>query len=135
MAKPSDSSGSKPVLKLADADANIDVSSLAVYTLDAQGKVLHAARVNNQGQFDVPTDAISSAARVVLAPAARGNEGPDPEKSIPFSVRDFASRLKSDAVFEIDKSRWGRIFGFRRCATGSIEHCYPFPYVLEELES
>src|SRR6266542_693584 len=107
MAKPSDSAGSKPVLKLAGADAGVDPTSLAVYALDSQGKVLNAALINNQGQFDVPADALSSAARIVRAPAPRGDEPPDLENALPFSVRDFAARLKSDPVFEIDKSRWG----------------------------
>src|SRR4051794_14109307 len=134
MAKPSDSAGGKPVLKLAGADTSVDVTSLAVYALDPQGKVLNAALINKEGQCDVPADALSSAARIVLASAPRGDEPPDLENAVPFSVRDFAERLKSDRLIEIDKSRWGVLFPFRRCADGSIEHCYPYPYVVFDLE-
>jgi hypothetical protein len=134
MPKASDSTGGKPVLKLAGADSGVDLTSLAVFALDSQGKVLNAALVNNQGQFDVPASALASAARIVVASAPRGNEAPDLENAVPFSLRDFSARLKGDAVFEIDKSRWARLYPIRRCADGSIEHCYPYPYVVKALE-
>jgi hypothetical protein len=124
----------KPVLRLADADADVDLTSLAVYSLDAQGKVLNAAQINKEGQFDVPADSLKSTARVYVAAAPKGNEAPDLANAVPISVRDFATRLTGDAVFEIDKSRWGVLFPIVKCANGSIEHCYPYPHVLYDIE-
>jgi len=134
--RPSDPKGSKPALKLTDADAGVDLTSLAVVALDSQGKVLTAAPVGKDGQFELAVDSLSSASRIVVAPAPKANEAPNLENAVPISVRDFASRLKTDDnIFEIDKSRWGVLFPIRRCASGSMEHCYPYPYVLADIEA
>jgi hypothetical protein len=134
MPRPSDTTGSKPVLKLADADDTADITSLAFFALDSQGKVLNAALVNNAGQFDIPRDALAKAARIVLAPAPRGDEPLDIDNAVPFHLRDFINQFNANAVFELDKSRWTRLFPIRRCADGSIEHCHLYPWILQELE-
>src|SRR5437660_1978864 len=74
-------------LRLADAEAQHDVSKLAVFVLDAAGKVLSSAPVDKEGQFKLATD-VRGAQRVAIAEAPNKGEEPNLKNAIEFHAGD-----------------------------------------------
>lgn len=123
----------RPKLVLRDADPAVQPQSLAVYTLDASGKVLSTTAVNEKGEFDLSTEAVSKAARVVVGRAAEGKEAPDLTNAVSFHSYEVAEQLRAGQSLELGPSQLGIIFLPRRCAEGSVRHCFPFPLAVQSI--
>lgn len=123
-----------PRIVLHDAgDANIKLDSLAIYTLDASGKVLKTTPVSDKGEFDLTSEAVSSASRVAVARAAEGKQPPDLTNAVLFQSYDVAERLRAGEALELGGNDIGILIRPRRCAQGSLRHCYPYRLVVKNL--
>ncbi len=109
-------------IRLADAEPEHDVSKLAVFVLDAAGKVLSSAPVDTAGQFKLATD-VRGADRVAIAEAPEKGEEPNLKNAIEFHAGDFARRLTEGAEVVVPKERWTTIYPLWRCVSGNVQKC------------
>lgn len=123
----------RPTLVLRDADPDVKPQSLAIYTLDATGKVLGTVPVGERGDFDLTSETLSKASRVVVARAAEGKEPPDLANAVSFHAFEVSERLKAGQALEIGPNQLGILFPPLRCADGTVRHCFPFPLAMKNL--
>jgi hypothetical protein len=95
--------------------------------------VLSTAAVNEKGEFDLSSDTVAKAARVVVAKAAEGKEEPDLEAAVSFHPFEIAERIKAGEALELGANQLGIIIRTRKCAEGTVRHCYPFPLVVQNI--
>jgi len=123
----------RPRLLLHDSGADIKLESLAIYTLDANGKVLSTTPISDKGYFDLTSDALSNTSRVAVARAAEGKQPPDLTNAVLFQSYDIAERLRAGDALELGANDISILHPPFRCAEGSVRHCYPYPLVVKSL--
>lgn len=123
-----------PSIRLMDADEKTDLSTLAIYALDAKGNIINSAAVDNSGAFELPEKVLASAQRVAVAPAASGKEPPDLRNAVELNPRELTQSVKDLGVIDIARTRWTKLFPIARCVDGSVRACTPYPWLLRELE-
>ena len=130
MSDPKDKIPDHGQIRFADAEPQHDVSTLAVFVVDASGKVLSTAPLDKEGRFKLSSDA-RGASKVVIAPAPAKGQEPDLAKGVEFHAADFAQRFAGGTELVVPRDRWSIIFPIRRCVTGSIRKCWPI--LLDEI--
>jgi len=123
----------RPKLVVRDADPAVQLQTLAVYTVDAAGKVLSKTAVSDKGDFDLTPEAVSKASRVVVARAAEGTDPPDLTNAVSFHAFEVSERLKAGEALEIGPNAIGVLFPPLRCADGTVRHCFPFPLAVQNV--
>ncbi len=102
---------------------------LAVYALDAALRPLATAPVDDQGQYDLPEEAIRRARTIAVGPAVEKFDAMPRDVLRRYRPADF---LALDAI-DLLKPDWGRwLFNFR-CVSGSVRRCRLNPWYYGEL--
>jgi hypothetical protein len=104
---------------------------LAVHALDEAGKVIGSAPVAEDGTF--PTDRILTqrAARVLVGPADA--EPDDRKQFFVLPAPAFRKMIEADSEVAIASGIWQEWLTFRRCVSGHVRRCFPFPYVIDNI--
>lgn len=105
---------------------------IAVTLADADGKTLHVAEVDSQGQVALPEATLKKAHRVIIGPGAQEGEAPDPETLVRYRARDF-EKIVSEGVLNLARPIWERWFFFLRCVTGTVRLCRRRPWWFADL--
>src|SRR5262245_19252471 len=121
------------MLKLGDFTPADTAPSIGVYATDRSLKLLHAAKVGPEGQFELPDKVLASAHYVVFGPFSEKFTDLDKESLLKFRAEQFRETLKTAAVIEIPKKKWLPWLPIVRCVHGSVRHCFPFPWVIKDL--
>lgn len=104
--------------------------ALALVVVDAGGKRVATAKVQDDGAFTLPARARDPGARVLIGPADA-----DPEERgarfVSYRFGDF-ERLVELGPIALPENRWRPIL-FWHCVSGSVRRCYPFPHWLDDL--
>lgn len=118
-----------------DLDSSTETGPLTIYALDAAGKVVSTAPVSEKGDFDLTPDAVTKAARVVIARTPEGSDAPDLKNAVAFHPSEIAERLRGREAIELGPSHAGILFPIYRCADGSVRHCWPYLLALKSLQA
>ena len=122
-----------PRIRLVDREEGEEQPRFAVYALDRSGETLCAAQVNDEGQFDLPDDALEQAHRIVLGPEAEDLSEVESERLVRFRPSHFAQLLEQSSPIDVARADWITWWPFRRCIHGSVSHCTPWPFVVSNL--
>ncbi len=123
----------KGTLSLSDLRPDEDSRpKVALFAVDADGKLLHRAEVGEDGRFEIPGAAADKAARIYVAPAADDLSTIPKEQLSAYRPATLRAILESGGLLDIDRSRWITWLGIRRCVGGKVRHCIPYPWVITD---
>jgi hypothetical protein len=120
-------------IKFTDFTESDTRPEIAVYAVDAAFKPLHTAEVDEKGNFDLPEDKLKKAKLVVVGPYAEDFASLDKRSLAKYRVSHFQEIARAGTGLEIAKSDWAEWLHLRYCVNGSVSHCYPYPWYLNEL--
>ncbi len=109
-----------------------DRPQIVVKALDASGNALSISKVAADGSFDLSTDTLKAANRIVIGPDVEDQTVPE-ETTLTYRARQFAQLVEKDPSVAIAPSYWKNWFFFTTCVTGSVRHCFPYPWVIWDL--
>ncbi len=107
-----------------------DRPEIVVKAVDRDMKTLSISKVDAEGNFDIMADALKSAHRIIVGPDAE--DIPD-EHILAYRPRQFAQLIEADTTIAIGAHYWERWFRFTTCVSGSVRHCYPYPWVIWDI--
>ena len=120
-------------LQLTGIEESQEKPEIAVYAVDESFKPVHTARVDESGNFDLPDQALKKAKTIVVGPYTEDFESLDKGKLAKYRPAHFQELLAAGAGLEIAKVHWADWLQFRYCVDGSVSHCYPYPWFINEL--
>jgi len=123
----------KGTLSLADFRPEEDTRpTVAVFAVDARGKVVHRAEVDERGRFEIPAAASEKASRIVVGPAEADLDTIPKEQLSVYRPATLRAILAEGGVLDIARANWLTWLHRRRCVSGSIRHCTPYPWVITD---
>ena len=104
---------------------------LAVHALDNTGKVLGSVAVGDDGSFPLEAASSERAERILIGPAeAKPDER---RKFFALPGAEFRKSTGAGQELAIAAGIWQRWHRPRRCVSGHVRRCFPFPQVLDDL--
>lgn len=132
--KPSGRGKTLPRISLIDRQEGDEQPNFTLYALDRSGETLATAAVDDEGQFDLSSKALEKAHRIVLGPEGEDVTEVENERLVRFRPDHFRQILdEQNGVVEIPRTDWLTWIPLRRCISGSVSHCYPWPFVVTDL--
>jgi hypothetical protein len=128
--------------KKARIQATIDLSGftsedkfpeMAVYALDRTGKPLEISKVNDEGRFKISEKVLEEAHRITIGPEVEDIASVDRKVLTTYRSEQFKQILEVGGIFEIPKIDWYGWSQFKRCVSGSVSHCHPYPWFIKQL--
>ena len=107
---------------------------MAVYALDRAGKPLEISKVNDEGSFRIPEKVVEKAHRIVIGPEVEDIAGIERKVLTLYRSEQFKQIMEVGGIFEIPKKDWYGWIQIKRCVSGSVRHCYPYPWFIKQLE-
>jgi len=107
---------------------------MAVYALDRSGKPLEISKVNDEGSFRIPEKVVEKAHRIVIGPEVEDIAGIERKVLTLYRSEQFKQIMEVGGIFEIPKKDWYGWIQIKRCVSGSVRHCYPYPWFIKQLE-
>jgi hypothetical protein len=123
----------QPRIRLIDFKEGDQRPDLAVYVVDRSFTPLYTARVDPEGRFKLSDDALKNAAYIVVGPSTQHFADLDRHSLIQYRVGELQQMLRESPELEIAKRDWYRWLVIRRCVHGSVVHCYPYPWLINDL--
>lgn len=108
-------------------------AEFAVYAVDRANKLIETARVDAGGNFKLSPKALSGAAQVLIGPVVEKFSSIDKTRVITYRAAQFKQALEASGVIELAKNDWYKLLWIKRCVSGSVKHCYPWPLLLTQL--
>ncbi len=121
------------MLKLVDLEQQAKRPDMAVYVLDRRRQPCYVADVDDEGRFELPEKHLEDAHFVALGPATDDFKSLDKDKVMLYRTENFKTMLEEFSVVDIPKANWGIWFWVTSCVTGSVSHCFPYPWLVAEL--
>ncbi len=106
--------------------------NMAVTLVDADGKPLQVAEVDDQGGLDLTESALKKAHRVLIGPSVKDGQAVDPELLVRYRARDFLKLIDVGAI-NLPRVIWDKWFLHLRCATGTVRLCHRRPWWYHDL--
>ncbi|MEJ2652612.1 MAG: hypothetical protein P8173_12670 [Gammaproteobacteria bacterium] len=119
-------------IELVDFGEGDATEELAVYALDRAENILEMSPVDPKGYFKLPPEVLAKASHVLIGPKIERLQGSDKEIFARFRVTQFTKVLEARSVIEIAKSDWYKWWKIRRCVSGNVKHCYPWPILIKQ---
>ena len=113
-----------------DADTFPDMS---VYALDRSGRPIEVSQVDGEGQFDLSDKAIKAAYRISVGPTVESLEEIERSAFTTYRPQQFIDALRSGGILDIPQKDWLRWLFVRRCVSGSVKRCFPYPWYINRL--
>lgn len=105
---------------------------LALYAVDRAYTLLGQAAVADDGSFDLPAKVLSKADLVLVGPPEAGAEELRGEGFLRLRAGRFITAAER-AIIDIPKRAWVKWLTITRCVEGSVKHCFPTPWLLNDL--
>ncbi|MBL8155378.1 MAG: hypothetical protein JNM70_14435 [Anaerolineae bacterium] len=118
--------GRKAWLNLVGFKKGDERPNIIVAAVDRTMKPIHVARVDSDGNFDLPASALKEAHRIIIGPDVDNLQTLDLKNVLRYRPNQFAELLERGAL-NIPGLRWETWLGYIKCVTGSVRHCRPFP--------
>ncbi|HLA97122.1 MAG TPA: hypothetical protein VJL34_01620 [Anaerolineales bacterium] len=108
---------------------------MAVYALDRGRVMIYRANVDIEGKFDLPDEVLKKAAYVAIGPDTDKFDELDKNTLMMYRTRRFVQQMEISPVLEIPRPDWSRWLFVTLCVSGSVSHCYPWPWLLNDMVS
>ena len=112
--------GLKQQLNFVGLKEGQEAPSVVVTAVSRDGKTLHAAKVDNKGNFELPSDVLKNAHRILIGPAEE--KGIDPATVVRYRAAQFEELLRSGPI-NLSERIWEKLIFFQTCVTGSVRKC------------
>jgi hypothetical protein len=119
-------------LNLEDFKEGDERPNIAVTLVDTDGKPLHIAEVDNQGNVEVPEAALKKAHRVLIGPSVRDDAPVDPETILRYRPVDLEKLIQA-GVINLPRLVWEKWWLRLRCVTGTVRLCHRRPWWYHDL--
>lgn len=130
MAKERQTGPAGPRIELLDYELKEEQPNLAVYLEDKSGKPSKPIPIE-ANNIQISEKQLGDAAIVRIGPA---NADEAMLKQLPaYRRQDFLDLIKSGAEILLPKRDWSRWLPIRSCVQGSVSHCRPFPWIIQDL--
>jgi hypothetical protein len=105
---------------------------LVVYALDETGQVLRSMPVEDDGTFSIDETLMSErSVRIMIGPAdAKLDER---RKFFTLASTQFREMIRVDPDLAIAGGIWQQWLLLRRCVSGKVRRCFPFPHVIDDI--
>ena len=120
-------------ITLVGAQANEQAANVAIYSLDARGRITEKIGAVIGGQLDV--DVHQLPAEVLFGPDVENPTSLDPASLLRVRVSDQLASWEANKAILIPAQWWRRWLGFQTCISGEVFRCFPFVFGLREFES
>lgn len=112
--------GIKAQLNLVGLKEGQEAPSITVTALARDSKPLHVAQVDSKGNFDLPSDVLKAAHRIVIGPSEESAD--EPTNSVRYRAAQFEELLRGGPL-NISTRIWERWIRFLTCVTGRVRLC------------
>jgi hypothetical protein len=119
-------------ITLVGAQANETTPAVAIYSLDARGRIAAKVAVAAAGRIDV--DAAKLPSLVAFGPDVEDPGSLDPKSLLTIRPADQAATWERNKAILIPAQWWRRWLGFLTCVSGKAFRCFPFVIGLPELK-
>ena len=119
-------------LNLVGIEQSDDRPEVSVYAVDQSGKLLAAVRVEREGDFLLPPDALKNAHRIFVGPRAEKPEDVNRDALLTYRPAQFLELVEQGRVLNIPERIWKVWFAFTYCVSGSVSRCFR-PIVIRDL--
>ena len=127
--------GSHTGLKLVGLKPTDEHPHLAVYVLNRSNEVLQTSKVDAKGHFELDPEAVADSRFIAIGPVVSNFQDLDREKLLIYQTQQFLEDLKVSPNLEIPPQIWKQWWFVTLCVTGSVSHCYPYPWLISELKT
>ncbi len=111
-------------VKFTGAEANEQTPQMALYTVDARGKLTKFASLSN-GKLDLGADLSKLGTSVALGPDVDDPTTLDPKLFVNLKVADQLAQWQKTGTLEIPATWWRPWLGIRICVSGKVNKCFP----------
>lgn len=113
-------------IHLANSEANELQPKVALYIVDRSFKLIHMATVGEVGAFEIPTDTMQSAHRILVGPVTEDFDNLEREKLLTLRPTDF-NQLIERGQLNIARTLWQTWLSFITCVSGTVKRCRRHP--------
>lgn len=113
-------------IHLANSEANELQPKVALYIVDRSFKLIHMSTVGEVGAFEIPTDTVQSAHRILVGPVTEDFDNLEREKLLTLRPADF-SQLIERGQLNIARTLWQTWLSFITCVSGTVKRCRRHP--------
>ena len=106
---------------------------MAVYALDRAGTPIETSRIDGKGQFELSDKAIKAAHRISIGPAVERLDEVERSAFTTYRTQQFIDTLRASSTFDIPQKDWLRWIYTKRCVSGSVKRCFPYPWYIDQL--
>ena len=121
------------LIRLADFSAEDKRPEIALYILDSSHRLMYTAQVDEENQFEIPEEILAKAQFVAIGPEVEKFEELDSENLMTYKAAQFQAQLADFPELIVAKPNWYPWLYITRCVTGSVSHCYPYPWLVANL--
>ena len=119
-------------INLEDFKEGDERPNIAVTLVDSDGKPVHIAEADNQGNVEVPEAALKKAQRVLIGPSLRDDAPIDPETILRYRPVDLEKMIQA-GVINLPRLVWEKWWLRLRCVTGTVRLCHRRPWWYHDL--
>jgi hypothetical protein len=120
-------------INLVDFASGKEPPGMAVYALDRARQPIFQAGVSKDGQFEFPDEVFDKAAYLVIGPAAEKFSDIDISSLLSFRTRRWRSAYPAGSIIDLPERDWSRFFTITLCVSGTVKHCYPWHWWVNDL--
>jgi hypothetical protein len=106
---------------------------MAVYAVDKAFKVIEMSKVDSGGMFRLSQKALDSASRIVVGAQAESIADVDRSELAVYRSTQFKNIIAESGRVEIAKGDWIRWIHIKRCVSGSVKKCFPYPVLISQI--
>jgi hypothetical protein len=117
-------------LRIADLKKGEEAPRLAMEVLDRAGETIHRAEPSETGEVSLPPEVVEKAHRVTVVPV-EAEKGAAP--MMVLRADEVRQLMSSNVALDVPRDRWASHIGILQCVNGTVSHCFPFPYLFDDL--
>ncbi len=119
-------------IELIDFTAEDKRPEMAVYVVDRSFNTIEVCDIGDRGQFQLSEEALGKAHKVVFGPKVEDLSSIKKNRLSIYRLSQFRRRLDEEAILVFSRRAWRQWLPIRRCVSGSVIHCYPYPWVINQ---
>jgi hypothetical protein len=133
---PSETKGRKRnlsgTLRLVGVEAGAETPDMAVFALDRVHQPVYQSPVDTEGRFEIPGDVLEKSTYIAIS-SETDLQRFDAEQAMVYRTRRFRELIKDNPLIEIPRRDWSKWLFVTRCVSGSVRHCYPWPWWVSDV--
>lgn len=122
----------QPRLQFAGLQADDIMPSVCIIVFNQQKEAIYTTGVEKDGTFDLSSDILKKAHRLMVGPLPDDDEEFDSENALVYRPEQFAALMELGNI-GIAEHHWRKWFWFTMCVTGSVKKCSFLPWWWHDL--